>query len=42
MNPKLKQFLKKTFPLGLLVAADRIKNKILNKFRYLEFLKEWK
>lgn len=42
MNPKLKQLLKKTFPLGLLVAADRMKNKILNKFRYLEFLKEWK
>lgn len=42
MNPKLKQLLKKTFPLGLLVAADRIKSKIFNKFRYLEFLKEWK
>ncbi len=42
MNPKLKQLLKKTFPLGLLVAADRIKSRILNKFRYLGFLKEWK
>ncbi len=42
MNQKLKQFLKKTFPLGLLVVADRTKSKIFNKFRYLWFLKEWK
>lgn len=42
MNQKLKQLLKKTFPLGLLVVADRIKSKILNKFRYLGFLKDWK
>jgi len=42
MNPKLKQFLKKAFPLGLLVAAERTRSKIVNKFRYIGFLKEWK
>ena len=42
MNPKLKQFLKKTFPLGLLVVANRIKDRVLNKFRYIGFLKDWK
>src|SRR3989344_8138578 len=42
MNPKLKQFLKKTFPLGLLVAANRTKDWMLNKFRYIGFLKDWK
>ncbi len=42
MDQKLKQFLKKTFPLGLLVAADRTKSWLLNKFRYIGFLKEWK
>lgn len=42
MNPKIKKFLKRTFPLGLLVAAERIKTKIFNKFRYIDFLKDWK
>ena len=42
MNVKVKIFLRKIFPLGLLVFVDGIKNKILNKFRYLGFLKEWK
>lgn len=42
MSPKIKIFLKKIFPLGLLVAADKIKNRMLNKFRYIGFLKDWK
>lgn len=42
MNPKLKKILKKTFPLGLLIAANNVWGKVANKFRYFGFIKEWK
>lgn len=33
--------LKKIFPLGLLVFADRIKNSLVNVYRYAGFFMEW-
>lgn len=42
MQPSTKRFLKKIFPLGFLVFAHRLKERIVNKFRYPVFLNHWK
>lgn len=41
MNEKVKNFLKKTFPFGLLVVAHRAVERVKNKFRRSAFLKHW-